>query len=168
MVSRRRSPGLPSALGRVLLAAWAALIAISIPENISSWDLPNASVIPAERTMPGWFNLVVGVAMVAATVMLALGWALRRHQAGPRTWVAWTNASTIVVLALWAAALLVSQVMSMLPNDAVIGIAATPFVVLDAIAATFALATAAVLARDVRALASRARASAALGEPERV
>ena len=164
----RRSTGLPSALGRALLAAWALLVAVSIPENISSWDMPNASVIPAERSMPLWFNVPVGVAMVAATAMLVVGWVLRRRQSGQAAWVRWSNAATIVVLALWATALLVSQVMSMLPDDAVIGIAATPFVVLDAIAAAFALATAAVLARDVRTLANRARASAALGEPERV
>ena len=84
-MTRPLRPGVASALLRVPLIAWAGLVLASMPENLRTWDDPNASVIPGERTMPQAGSVLVAVAMALSIVMLAVGWVARRRDRGTHT-----------------------------------------------------------------------------------
>ncbi|WP_152650085.1 hypothetical protein [Demequina globuliformis] len=151
-MSQRRSqlPAWGSATARVLLGAWALVLLVTLfPENLRTWDDPNASVLPSERTMPAWGNLAMMAIMVVTAVALAVGWRARRRldRQAPRAAQVLTWATVAGQLA-WAGVLIASLVVSMAPaaEEAVIGTG--PGIVLDGFAGLVALATAFVAARD--------------------
>lgn len=151
MGSQVGRPGAGSALGRALLLVPATFLLVGIPENIASWDSPNASVLPSERTMPVWGNYVLAAVTVAAVALLVVGWVQRRSTAAAasrvQAAVAWT---TLVGLAAWLAALVTSQAIRLVADDGVTGQGFGIY--LDGLFALAALATAIILIRDAFAV----------------
>ncbi|WP_062132503.1 hypothetical protein [Demequina aestuarii] len=151
MGSQVGRPGLGSALGRAVLLAPAVFLLIGLPENVDSWDSPNASVLPSERTMPVWGNSVLAIVTVAAMALLVAGWVQRRSAGTEASRVqAAVTWATLVGLAAWSVALLASQVIRLFPDDGVTGQGFGIYI--DGVFAVAALATAAVVIRDAFAL----------------
>ncbi|MDE0572697.1 hypothetical protein ON058_04620 [Demequina sp. B12] len=146
---------------RLVLVAVAGFVLTAVPENYSTWDRPGASVLPSERTMPVWGNVVVAAVMAASIVSIAVGWWLRRRPAARGTTLLgvhrWLAVVTLVGLTWWAAVLLVSQVTSMLPQEGVMAVRGGPFLYLDAFVATVAGVTGIVVLRDLILLTRAAR-----------
>lgn len=168
MKNSSHTPGAASVIVRVALGAISAFVLLGIPENMSSWDVPNASTVPSERVMPAWGNYLVAVAYALAIVMLALGWALRRRTAQRRGWAVWLDGVTIALLTAWAGVLVASIWISTRPEpeEAVIGTALPDFGI-DAALAVMAAATAIVLVRDLLAFRrSAAPTSPAAAPPQ--
>lgn len=166
MTSTARRPGIGSALLRAPLEIIALSMLISVPENLSSWSEPNASVLPSERTMPGWGNYVLGATLLAALVALSLGWIIRRQQS-PRPGPGWqiTSWGAMLGLLAWSGVLIASHVVSTVDrarDEAVIGVG--PDIFLDLACALVALITLAVIARDT-SLIHRAQSSASTHRP---
>ena len=161
MTLTTRRPGIGSALLRVPLQILAVLVLTVVPENLSSWSEPNASVLPSERTMPVWGNYVLAATLLAALVAITLGWIIRRQQP-PRPGPVWHISSWVAMLGLlwWAGVLIASHVISAVDgarDEAVIGVG--PDIFLDLAFALVALITLAVIARDM-VLIRRAKSSA--------
>lgn len=160
MTSTARTPAIGSALLRAPLEIIALSMLISVPEHLSNWSEPNASVLPSERTMPGWGNYVLGATLLATLVALSLGWIIRR-QSSPRPGPGWQIASWAAMLGLlgWSGVLIASHVISTVDrarDEATIGVG--PGIFLDLAFALVALITVAVIARDA-ALIRRAKSS---------
>ncbi|MDN4481236.1 hypothetical protein [Demequina muriae] len=166
MGSQADRPGVGSALGRALLLVPAVFLLLGLPENVASWDSPNASVLPTERTMPVWGNQVLAVVTAVTILMLVAGWVLRRRSPRLRGWAAaWARWCSVVAVAgqiLWCAALVASFWVAMRPetDGAVIG-TVLPDGGIDATFAVIALATAALLIQDAVALSGDHRTSRA-------
>lgn len=156
-VSSVRTPGIGSAVGRVLLIAFAVLQLVGLPETVAVWDDPVSPVIPREQNMPKWGNCFVFVALAVGVVLLVWGWLARRRRMRPHTVLQSLRLFVIAVLAAYSVVLIVSQVIFMTPEytpegDEIVNRTGFLAYYADGMAALFALAMVAILARDTVAL----------------
>lgn len=141
-------PGAGSAVLRGLLCLGSLTVLVGMPENLAYWDEPGASVVPTERTMPGWGNYLVAVALGLGTVLLVAGWFTRQRRRPQPWWARSVAAVAGVVLVLWVASLLASQILSLVPDGGAIGVGLGPAIFVDALLAGLGTAVVALMICD--------------------
>jgi len=116
-IRRRRTFAIASHLVRAILLVGLVAILTGVPANIDTWNDPNASVLPSERTMPGWGNYLLTFVALLAFGVLAAGWVARKKSAHDARGFRVLALAAAAGMTAWAALRFASQVISPRPQE---------------------------------------------------